>query len=405
MRVKNIQLITSDYKITKYNSIFDNVSISTFSSPKSFDSFKINIFDLGERDIFNYEGNTFKKLNDFHNIRTMIEHSCNTKFIFCLPMDIILNSSNHLRYNIKIVNEVVKAMTNIKELSLFYENTESKIGEEKVKANFVFDNKDNILIKSDSEKATTIELNNIIFTTNKIINEENNYLLRNFLEYLGLYKSNIDIPQWLIDYSFFDDKQQNESILKSQKVIEEETAKIEHAKQNLEKNMLYKSILITNGDRLVSVVTEILENIFEISLKNFVDNKREDFLFEKDGVTYIGEIKGVTTNVKHSNITQLSVHYSNYLDELQEKNIDVGEVRKLLIVNYERNKDISERDEVNEMQIKLAKKQEVLIIDTKSLLDLYELLLNGSISRENIIDYINNNFGLIDVKKIKRNKR
>ena len=77
----------------------------------------------------------------------------------------------------------------------------------------------------------------------------------------------------------------------------------------------------------------------------------------------------------------------------------------MLIVNYERNKDISERDEVNEMQINLAKKQETLIIDTKSLLDLYELLLNGSISRESIIDYINDNFGLIDVKKIKRNKR
>lgn len=169
--------------------------------------------------------------------------------------------------------------------------------------------------------------------------------------------------------------------------------------------MLYKSILITNGDKLVNVVTEILENIFEISLKDFIDNKREDFLFEKDGVTYIGEVKGITTNVKHTNITQLSVHYSNYLDELQEKNIEVGEVRKLLIVNYERNKDISERDEANEMQINLAKKQETLIIDTKSLLDLYELLLNGSISRESIIDYINDNFGLIDVKKIKRNKR
>jgi hypothetical protein len=403
--MKDIQIITSGYKVNKYTTLFDFASISNFSSPKSFDGFKINVFDLSEPDVFAYEVNTLRKSADFCSIRTMIENSSSTKFLFCLPMNISISGNGYLKNNIKTINAVIKSMTHINDLSLFYENTDSKIFDEQVESNFAFSSDANILIKSTSGKTTTIECLDMIFTTSKILDEENSNLLMKFLECIGLYKSSIDIPQWLIDYSFFDDKQQNESILKSQKIIEEENAKIEQAKQNLEKNMLYKSILITNGDKLVNVVTEILENIFEISLKDFVDNKREDFLFEKDGATYLGEIKGVTTNVKHSNITQLSVHYSNYLDELQEQNIEVGEVKKLLIVNYERNKDISERDEVNEMQIKLAKKQETLIIDTKSLLDLYALLLNGSISRESIIDYINNNFGLIDVKKIKRNKR
>lgn len=402
--MKDIQIITSGYKVNKYKLLFDFASISDFSSPKSFDGFKINIFDLTEQDVFSYDGGVLRKSEDFHSIRTMIENSSNTKFIFCLPMNISISSYGYLKNNINIINSVIKAMTNIKGLTLFYENTESKIFDEQVESSFAFRSQDNILIKSNSEKATTIELLDMIFTTNKIINEENSNLLIKFLECIGLYKSNIDIPQWLKDYTFFDDNQQKENIKQSQKVIEEENNKINEANKNLEKNMLYKSILITNGEKLVNVVVEILENIFEISLKDFVDKQREDFLFEKDGKTYIGEVKGITSNVKYSNISQLGVHYSKYLDELQEQNIEVGEVRKLLIINYERNKDISERDSINEMQIKLAQKEETLIIDTKSLLDLYELLLNGSINRESIIDYINNNFGLIDVKKIKRNK-
>ena len=47
---------------------------------------------------------------------------------------------------------------------------------------------------------------------------------------------------------------------------------------------------------------EIIEELFEISLKEFIDKKNEDFNFKKDGITYIGEIKGVTTNVKNEYI-------------------------------------------------------------------------------------------------------
>ena len=149
----------------------------------------------------------------------------------------------------------------------------------------------------------------------------------------------------------------------------------------------------------MDVIFEMLEYIFDISLADFNDKQKEDFLFIKDGMTFIGEIIGVTSNVKYEHISQLEVHYSKYLDELQEKN-KTEQIKKILIMNYERTKDIMIRDDINKMQIDLAKKNETLIIDTKSLLTIYEKILQGKLKKSNVINYLKNNSGLIELEKM-----
>lgn len=70
-------------------------------------------------------------------------------------------------------------------------------------------------------------------------------------------------------------------------------------------------------------------------------------------------------------------------------------------MNYERTRDINERNEIHIMQDEMAKKRDTLIIDIKSLLELYELSLNNKDNKTNIIDYINNTIGVIKVKDVK----
>ena len=89
----------------------------------------------------------------------------------------------------------------------------------------------------------------------------------------------------------------------------------------LKENLRYKSILYSNGDDLVRVVFEILENILDCDLSKFEDIKKEDFLIKKDNYTFIGEIKGVTSNVKNEHISQVDVHYQKYMDKLNEEKI------------------------------------------------------------------------------------
>ena len=72
-------------------------------------------------------------------------------------------------------------------------------------------------------------------------------------------------------------------------------------------------------------------------------------------------------------------------------------------INYERNREISNRNEVHKTQIELASRNNTLMIDTLNLLQLYEKLLKGNISKQRAIDYINSKIGLFYVLKIEKN--
>ncbi len=56
-------------------------------------------------------------------------------------------------------------------------------------------------------------------------------------------------------------------------------------------------------------------------------------------------------------------------------------LKKLLIVNHQRNAEISARQEINPMQIKKAIKENVLIVETKALLRVFELFKLGSLKK------------------------
>ena len=163
--------------------------------------------------------------------------------------------------------------------------------------------------------------------------------------------------------------------------------------------MKYKSILVNNANELTKVIYEIIEYIFDVDLSSFVDMKKEDFLFEKNNISYIGEIKGVTSNVRSEYISQLDVHYYAYQDRLQEEGIQ-KDIRKLLIINYERNKNVTERTAVHQIQIDLAIRNSTLIIDTLNLLKLYEGVLKGTISKQKTIDYVNLKTGLFNIEDL-----
>ena len=166
--------------------------------------------------------------------------------------------------------------------------------------------------------------------------------------------------------------------------------------EQLNKNLEYKSILYTNGDELVKVVLEILDEILEYDSSEFVDEKREDFLIKKEDITFVGEIKGLSSAVKNENVSQLDVHVQSYLDDLQQEGTE-EKVKGLLIINHQRNKPIEERQGVHEHQIKLATRNESLIIETKTLLRLYEKYKLGKITKEECKKLFKNNIGLLEI--------
>ncbi|MEF2689890.1 MAG: hypothetical protein U0N10_00570 [Bacilli bacterium] len=411
--MSKIQLIT--YNIDEFSEYDNNIDVNNFNALKALDNYDINVIDLSSFEIWANRTNiesrpsTDSKLTaDFNSIHQMIKNSKKSKIIICLPQNIYYKCIQYktenkiqLKNMIPVFTTIIHQLVPIGNIDIVYENSDTTIGTESIEASFYFNNPiyRRLLISNGSEKTTAIESERIILTTLNLIRNDNPDLLYMFLNEIGIINSETQYPEWIYMYSFNDDEIQNNNIEQAKEQIKLQKEIIEKANQKLQQNLHFKSILYNNSSDLVNVVFEILEYIFEVSLVDFNDEKKEDFLFVKDDVTFIGEIKGVTSNVKYEHISQLEVHYSKYLDELQEKN-KTEQIKKLLIINYERTKDIRIRDDINKMQIDLAKKNETLIIDTKSLLMMYERILQNKLKKSNVIKYIINSNGLIEIDKI-----
>lgn len=413
--MKKIQIIT--YNPKNFSCLDQGIDINNFNNLKSLDNYEINVFDLNNDHIWinrsKIEGAPTGDLvlsNDLISIEKMIFNRRETKILVCLPQNLNYTYEYYdkkyfceLKNIINIMKSVLKQITNVDINDLYYENTYTEINGMNIQGAFVFpDYEDSITKSKDSRKNTTINKYDIIFTALNLFEKKNTDVLVEFLKHIGVIDKPIEYPKWLQEYKFNDDQQLQDTIENAEAEIKKLNQKIFDSKNKLAENMKYKSILVTNSDELTKVIYEILEYIFEINLSTFVDEKKEDFLFDKEGICYIGEIKGVTSNIKSEHISQLDVHYYALQDRLEEDGIQ-KKIKKILIMNYERNREISNRNEVHKTQIELASRNNTLIIDTLNLSQLYEKLLKENISKQEAIDYINSKIGLFNVLEIEKN--
>ena len=197
-----------------------------------------------------------------------------------------------------------------------------------------------------------------------------------------------------VDIEFFDDKELIKERQEELQQLEEVKQRILKIDESLNSNLFYKSILYKSGDELVSVVNVILNEMIGYDYEKFEDKKEEDFLIEKEDAVFIGEIKGINSNVKRSNITQTSVHRDLYLEI--EGN-ETKNVYAIAIINRQRNTPLSQRDEIHEDIKAVAKLCNVLLIPTETLLSLYEQFKNEEISSEEIKELFKAKGGLFEI--------
>lgn len=397
-----------------YRNGFDNYSVThnDIDKPHTFDSFDVNIIDLNDKNIFVNNDNSQKSINkkvEVQQLKRIMESSNRSISIIMLPQNMNYDYSwgftsigigsgkgytkrCQLSSMLSCLEEILQ-MTIIPQgikFKLCYEISTTKCGKSALKSDFCFDEKaiqcphdyDFTTRANDSEKPTTVLFNNTYITTLDILNTPE--VLMNYLESLKILDSEREIePEWVKEIVFCDDKEQHDKIIEQKEAIANAEEIIKMANNKLEENSRYKSILYTNGEQLVEVVFDILESFFSYSLSEFKDEKKEDFLIKLDSVTFIGEIKGITSNVKSEHVSQLDVHFQGYQDKLQENNC-VENVKALLIINPFRNKRPIEREPINEIQENLAKRNGSLIITTDNLLKLYDAFINGAIDGDTI---------------------
>ena len=379
---------------------------STLNTPSSLDVFDVNIFSLQDFNLWRYDENDHKKLdqiNDFKSIRTMIENSSKSINIIALPQNYthmycfysgrynktveIKDEINNLKFN--ILSEIIPSDYFY---DLIYENSKTKLSNSVFDAAFGFTAFEQSLTISDGNKATTIRSGNLILTTLDLKSSQTT--IDDFIDGIGLGDKKIEIPQWLVEYECFDDKQQKDFIAENELKIEKLKIAINESKERLNENEKYKSILISNNDTLVCVVFEMLQKMLKCDLSNFVDEKKEDFVVKKENITFVGEIKGINSNIKYNNVSQAERHRAEYLDVLDSEKRNEN-VKALLIINPLRKTPIKDREAVNQAQIDYAINNNVLIITTETFLRLFEKFLIGKLSSDDVIKIFTEKVGLL----------
>ena len=391
-----IQLITNGNHSDLESS---GVTVVPLDRPYSLDVFDVNVVDLSTPLLWYSTQTTvtrINKINDLKSIEKMVERKTDSYTIYLLPANEQFHyeltwSGNKQVYSkqkpmkdcLEIVSDIIsEAIPNGFQLNpIIYENTTTIVNQVPYTASFYFENGYVPITKSDkSAKPTTISIfDKNYLTTLQVLETADKFL--NFIDAILPSPERSTAPEWVSEVRVLNDNELNKTIELSQEKIDELNKKIEEAKEGLQENERIKSILYTNGDELVEVVFSMLERMLFCDLSEFIDEKKEDFLIKKESYTLIGEIKGVTSNVKSEHVSQVDVHYQGYIDKLSERGLNEN-VHQVLIMNPFRNKPLQEREPVHDIQIKLAERNECLIIETATLLRLYEKFVSGDVSVE-----------------------
>ena len=403
-----IQVISYDKKI-KYGTEHE-YTYSLLSEPVSLDAFDLNIISLQTEALWtNKENDTrsIDSIDDFKSIKELIGSVKKSQVIICFPKNYIYKYSYYsnqyhntcpLKDMIPKLNEFLKQLIPFGHpYEIVYENSETICEDTKYTATFYFNNvleSSRVLSKCiGGDHCTTYRANSkMIFTTLDLSKQD--VKINDFLRGVGIIEKKSDIPQWINDFKFSDDECQEKIVTDANKEIEKQKLKIQTAQEKLAQNLHYKTVLFETGDALVSVVFEILEKMLGCDLSAFVDKKDEDFRLVFEDVTFIGEIKGITSNVKSENVSQLDVHCQTYVDSLDEDGKSEN-VKGILIINPLRNKPLNQRDNVHEKQIQLARRNGSLIVTTDVLLTLFVAYLENHVSTEKVIELFKNNTGLL----------
>ena len=396
------------------NLIFDSKHECTYSSlnkPFSFDAFDLNIISLQTPKLWVNSGsslNFINDINDFLSLQNMIKSVKKSKVIICFPQNYSYKYY-YISKSYKYERQLKDMIQSLKEIidslipqgiayEMSYENSTTICQGLNLEAAFCFEgyaSENRSLTKcSGSEHVTTfIAKENIIFTSLDFpINAE----IDGFLKFIGLVEKKSEIPSWLSDFECFDDIECKNAIAEKQEQVALLNKEISKKQSKLEENERDKRILIESGTPLVEIVFDILEKMLDYSLSSFEDKCKEDFLIKKDGVTFVGEIKGITSNVRSSNISQTETHAKEYAELLEDEGKEKENIKALLIVNPLRNTPIIERKPINDDQRHMAETRDILIITTEVLLALFDKLLNNDVSKEKIVDLFTNKVGVLD---------
>lgn len=202
-------------------------------------------------------------------------------------------------------------------------------------------------------------------------------------------------PDWLDEVEYHDEEAQRVRI----KEINEKMALLNEERKGIEEVLSdyqnIKSVLCTKDFDLENKARHLLAKIAEVD-EDFQDNKEEDFRFSYDDTLFLIEIKGSNGGLKRQHVSKTYDHVQIKADAMEDEGCS-GKLKGVLIFASQIEIRPGERDPFPATQIAIARKNDIAVLSTETLLRCYEAYIEKRLTSASFKETLRQTCGLIGI--------
>lgn len=202
-------------------------------------------------------------------------------------------------------------------------------------------------------------------------------------------------PDWLEEVEFHDETTRRVRM----KDIDDQITFLSEEKKGIEEVLSdyreIKSVLCSKDLELENKARHLLAEIAEVD-EAFEDNKEEDFRFSYDDTLFLIEIKGSNGGLKRQHVSKTYDHVQIKADAMEDEG-DSGKLKGVLIFASQIELKPEERDSFPETQITIARKNDIAVLSTETLLRCYEVYVEGRLTSVAFKETLQQTSGLVSL--------
>lgn len=393
-----------------------DLTIREFGKALAFDAFDLTVIDLQDKYLWKSDYTNDKILQDhadISSIRQMMLQSNKAKCIVVLPQNYSFLYS--YGYNLETHSEGYKKKKPLKDfikdfavspigelfsfsLRICFGKSITLVSNKELHSDFSFSmpiaSPLKPLLTSNASTISTVLISETLAATTLEINTNEDLSAVIDAIFPAVVQS-VLIPDWLDEVEYHDETAQRARI----KEIDEEMALLDKEKKEIEGILSnyqdIKSVLCSKDFELEKMTRHLLAKIVEVD-EDFEDCKEEDFRFSYNDTLYLIEIKGSKGGLKRQHISKTYDHVQIKADAMEDEG-STSKLKGVLIFASQIELKPEERDPFPETQITIARKNDIAVLSTETLLRCYEAYIEKRLTSTSFKETLSQTSGLVSL--------
>lgn len=393
-----------------------DLTIREFGKALAFGAFDLTVIDLQDKYLWKSDYTNDKILQDhadISSIRQMMLQSNKAKCIVVLPQNYSFLYS--YGYNLETHSEGYKKKKPLKDfikdfavspigelfsfsLRICFGKSITLVSDKELHSDFSFSmpiaSPLKPLLTSNASTISTVLISETLAATSLEINTNEDLSAVIDAIFPAVVQS-VLIPDWLDEVEYHDETAQRARI----KEIDEEMALLDKEKKEIEGVLSnyqdIKSVLCSKDFELEKMTRHLLAKIVEVD-EDFEDCKEEDFRFSYNDTLYLIEIKGSKGGLKRQHISKTYDHVQIKADAMEDEG-STSKLKGVLIFASQIELKPEERDPFPETQITIARKNDIAVLSTETLLRCYEAYIEKRLTSTSFKETLSQTSGLVSL--------